>query len=61
MGEVVVEAGPAEHRAGLRGWLLDDLNEGNSAVEGPHARPGTVQQRPWWQVMCLTGLDYFST
>jgi hypothetical protein len=61
MGQVVVEAEPAERRLGLRGWLLDDLNDGTAPVEGPHARPGTVQQRPWWQVMCLTGLDYFST
>jgi hypothetical protein len=51
----------AEHRGGLRGWLLDDLNEGKAPVEGPHARPESTQQRPWWQVMCLTGLDYFST
>ncbi|MGC9668355.1 amino acid transporter [Planosporangium sp. 12N6] len=61
MSQPVIEAAPAEHRAGLRGWLLDDLNEGKSPVEGPHAKPGTVHQRPWWQVMCLTGLDYFST
>nr|WP_205864123.1 amino acid transporter [Planosporangium mesophilum] len=45
----------------MRGWLLDDLNEGRSPVEGPHSRPESSQQRPWWQVMCLTGLDYFST
>jgi hypothetical protein len=51
----------SEHRGGLRGWLLDDLNEGRSPVEGPHGRPEETQQRPWWQVMCLTGLDYFST
>jgi hypothetical protein len=61
MSQVVVDAEPAERRSGLRGWLLDDLNEGQSPVEGPHVRPGTAQERPWWQVMCLTGLDYFST
>ncbi|MEV4136746.1 amino acid permease [Dactylosporangium sp. NPDC049742] len=46
-------------RRRLRGWLLQDLNAEHSG--GPHAKPGTAHQRPWWQVMCLTGLDYFST
>ena len=43
-------------RGRLRAWFLADLGE----TPGAHqARPHHTA--PWWQVMCLTGVDYFST
>jgi hypothetical protein len=39
-------------------WLLQGhLQE----MEGPHEKEGQHHQQPWWKVMCLTGVDYFST
>ena len=32
-------------------WLLQEEHRG----------PEAHQTHPWWQVMCLTGVDYFST
>jgi hypothetical protein len=39
-------------------WLLEA-----QAVEpkGRAAKEGQPKQHSWWQVMCLTGVDYFST
>src|SRR5690348_6968652 len=59
---VVVDTGPAARRGRVRRWLLEDPTQPRAGeVAGPHAQPETTHQRPWWQVMCLTGLDYFST
>jgi len=38
-------------------WLLKGVRE----PEGPHEKEGTHHQHSWWKVMCLTGVDYFST
>lgn len=53
-----VDAAPAS--VALRRWLLADTNE-RAEKAGPHVRPTESRKTPWWRVMCLTGLDYFST
>ncbi|MBS1806390.1 MAG: amino acid transporter [Acidobacteria bacterium] len=42
-------------KLGLTDWLLADLK----LPKGVHSAPEPVH--PWWAVMCLTGVDYFST
>ena len=48
---------PRVPSSGLAGWLLQDRVQpvGREALEG-HSPP-----QAWWKVMCLTGVDYFST
>jgi hypothetical protein len=39
----------------LKLWLFKGSTQQDTAHAAPH------KQHPWWQVMCLTGVDYFST
>jgi hypothetical protein len=50
---------PARRR-GFGAWLLDGLTDDSGAHQGPHAAK-VEKTNSWWRVMCLTGVDYFST
>ena len=49
--------GPAKATPFQRWFLEGYITE----IEGPHEKAGTHKPHTWWQVMCLTGVDYFST
>jgi hypothetical protein len=51
----IVRAIPNQRRRRLKAWLF----EGLPRPGGPHTK--SPHQDAWWKVMCLTGVDYFST
>src|SRR6478672_417563 len=48
---------PKKTRGRFSRWIYG----GAAEIEGPHEPEGKHQKHPWWKVMCLTGVDYFST
>ncbi|MEQ4519694.1 amino acid transporter [Pseudarthrobacter sp. B907] len=59
-------ADPSAARPGagenFKSWLLFGLQDAKGAHQGPGAVGDShLKKHPWWQVMCLTGVDYFST
>ena len=51
--KTAIADGPGNGR--FQRWLYQGLHEPGGAEGAAH------HQSPWWQVMCLTGVDYFST
>ena len=47
----------------LRAWMLEGLSDmGRGSAQQPPTEPEPPHKgQPWWRVMCLTGVDYFST
>src|SRR5215213_10939103 len=56
MAESIVKDQPQVSR--LKRWFLQGHVR---QAAGPHEREGQHHEHPWWKVMCLTGVDYFST
>lgn len=49
-------------RSRMGAWLLQGADVPAARHQGPHRRPTEESHRHrWWKVMCLTGVDYFST
>lgn len=46
----------------LRAWMLEGLSDMAGHQQGGQAAPDSGHRgQRWWRVMCLTGVDYFST
>ena len=53
---------PPTGPAALRNWLLVGLQDAKGSHPGPGGLAADQEKKHhWWQVMCLMGVDYFST
>jgi hypothetical protein len=58
---VTTTAAPDSRQQRVRSWLFEQAPDA-ADHPGPHTRDtGRHHPQAWWQVMCLTGVDYFST
>ncbi|WP_345761463.1 amino acid transporter [Diaminobutyricibacter sp. McL0608] len=51
---------PRRQLSPFRHWLLKGIVDERGQHQGPHGQT-PERTHTWWQVMCLTGVDYFST
>ncbi len=49
-----------DRKSRFRTWLLSGLIDDHGSHQGPHAKV-IEKTHSWWRVMCLSGVDYFST
>jgi len=49
--------GTTAAKGGIWSWFM----QGARPEDAPGAKASEHHQHSWWQVMCLTGVDYFST
>ncbi|MGW5422817.1 amino acid transporter [Streptomyces sp. NPDC003943] len=55
---------PDTRTSRLRAWMLEGLSDMGKGKPSRPKEPAAHEEhkgQPWWRVMCLTGVDYFST
>ncbi len=61
-GVTLPPAAPVATRGPLKTWLFENRATPEDEHLGPYAAERHEEHRhSWWKVMCLTGVDYFST